>query len=78
MKTINKRTTIYIDPQLHRALRIKAMETDDSISNLIAEAIKIFLAEDAIDLDASQQRKNEPRLTFEQVVKSLLQKILKT
>ena len=71
MKTINKRTTIYIDPQLHRALRIKAMETEDSISNLIQEAIRISLAEDAIDLDAYQQRKNEPRLTFEQVVKSL-------
>ncbi len=71
MKTINKRTTVYIDPQLHRALRIKAMETDHSISDLIEGAIKLSLAEDAIDLAAYEQRKNEPRLTFEEVVKKL-------
>jgi hypothetical protein len=71
MKTMSKRTTIYIDPQLHRALRIKSAEMDSSISELIEKAIKISLAEDAIDLDAYQQRKNEPRLSFEEVVKKL-------
>jgi hypothetical protein len=71
MKTMSKRTTIYIDPQLHRALRIKSAEMDSSISELIEKAIKISLAEDAIDLAAYQQRKNEPRLSFEEVVKKL-------
>jgi hypothetical protein len=71
MKTISKRTTIYIEPHLHRALRIKAAETDDSISRLIEKAIKIALAEDAIDLAAYKDRKHEPRLTFEQVEKKL-------
>jgi hypothetical protein len=71
MKTISKRTTIYIDPQIHRALRIKSAEMDSSISELIEKAVKISLAEDAIDLAAYQQRKNEPRLPFEEVVKKL-------
>ena len=71
MKTISKRTTIYIDPQLHRVLRIKAAETDRSISQLVEKAVKISLAEDAIDLAAYEDRKHEPRLTFEEVVKKL-------
>jgi predicted transcriptional regulator len=71
MKSVSKRTTIYIDPQLHRALRIKAAETDDSMSDLIRQAIRISLAEDAIDLAAYEDRKHEPRLSFEDVTKKL-------
>ena len=70
-KTNTKRATIYLDSDLHRALRIKAAETDHSISGLIQEAIRISLAEDAIDLAAYEERKHEPRLTFEKVVKKL-------
>jgi predicted transcriptional regulator len=71
MKSVSKRTTIYIDPQLHRALRIKAAETDDSMSDLIRQAIRISLAEDAIDLAAYEDRKHEPRFSFEEVTKKL-------
>jgi len=71
MKTNTKRTTIYIDDDLHHALRVKAAETDHSMSDLIGEAVRISLAEDAIDLAAYEERKDEPRLTFEQVVKKL-------
>jgi len=71
MKTNTKRTTIYLDPQLHYALRIKAMETDNSMSELIEEAIKISLAEDSIDLVAFEERKKEPSLAFEDVLRSL-------
>jgi len=71
MKTKTKRTTIYLDPQLHHALRIKAMETENSMSELIEEAIKISLAEDSIDLAAFKKRKKEPSLSFEDVLKSL-------
>jgi hypothetical protein len=71
MKTNTKRTTIYLDNQLHRALRIKAMETENSMSELIEEAIKISLAEDSIDLAAFEERKNESSIAFENVLKSL-------
>jgi hypothetical protein len=71
MKTNVKRTTVYLEPQLHRALRIKAAQMNHSMSELIQDAIKISLAEDAIDLAAYEERKHEPRMTFEEVVKKL-------
>jgi predicted transcriptional regulator len=71
MKTNTKRTTIYLDPELHRALRIKAAETEHSLSELVEEAVKVSLAEDSIDLAAFQQRKTEPSLALEAVLKRL-------
>ncbi len=71
MKTNTNRTTIYLDKVLHHALRIKAAETDHTISELVEEAVKISLAEDSIDLAAFEERKSEPSLAFENVLKSL-------
>ncbi len=71
MKSNTKRTTIYLDPDLHRAIRLKAADTGRPMSALIQEAVKISLAEDAIDLAAYEDRKDEPRLTFEEVAKKL-------
>ena len=63
-KTNTKRATIYLDSDLHHALRIKAAETEHSMSELVQEAIKLSLAEDSIDLSAFEQRKEEPSLPF--------------
>ena len=71
MKANTKRTTIYMDSDLHHALRIKAAETEHSMSELVQEAIKLSLAEDSIDLAAFEQRKKEPSLPFEDVLKKL-------
>jgi len=71
MKTNTKRTTVYLDPELHHALRIKAAETEHSMSELVEEAIKISLAEDSIDLAAFDERRKEPSLAFEDVLKRL-------
>ena len=68
---MQKRATIYLDSQLHRALRLKAAETDRSISDLVNEAVKWSLAEDAEDLAAFQERAHEPNLLFEDVLKDL-------
>jgi len=75
MKSNTKRTTIYLDPDLHRAIRLKAAETGHPMSALIQEAVKMSLAEDAIDLAAYEERKDEPRLTFEEVAKKLRQAV---
>lgn len=66
-----RRSTIYLDPELHRALRIKAAETDRSISDLVGDAARSALAEDADDLQAFEERASEPDLLFETVVKAL-------
>jgi len=71
MNSKAKRATVYFDPQLHRALRIKAAETDRSISDLVNEAIRQSLTEDMEDLDAFKERAEEPNLAFEEVLKEL-------
>jgi hypothetical protein len=71
METPQKRATVYLDPAIHRALRLKAAETDRTISDLVNEAVKLSLLEDAEDLNAFDERASEPNLPFEDVVKEL-------
>ena len=71
MKAMQKRATVYFDPQLHRALRLKAAETERSLSELVNAAVRQSLAEDAEDLAAFEERAKEPSLAFEAVLKDL-------
>ena len=66
-----RRSTVYLDAELHRALRVKAAETDQSISELVNAAVRQTLAEDAEDLAAYRGRVKEPNLGFESVLKDL-------
>ena len=66
-----KRATVYFDPALHRALRVKAAETERSVSDLVNEAVQLSLVEDAEDLAAFDDRVREPSLPYEDVVKDL-------
>ena len=70
-ESTQKRATVYFEPHLHRALRLKAAETDRSISELVNDAVKEALAEDAEDLAAFEDRASEPDLRFEDVLKDL-------
>jgi hypothetical protein len=67
----SKRTTIYLDAETHRALKLKAIVAEKSISCLINEAVRRTLAEDAEDLAVFEERAHEPVLDFEEVVKDL-------
>jgi plasmid stability protein len=67
----SKRATVYFDAEIHRALRLRAAASDKSISDVVNEAVKSTLAEDAEDLAAFGERKREPNLDFEQFVKAL-------
>ncbi len=71
MKTTAKKSTIYFNPQIHKALRMKAAETDRSVSDIVNNAVRISLSEDAEDLAAFEARANEPNLSFEEVLKDL-------
>ena len=66
-----RRATVYLDPDLHRALRVKAAETDKSVSDLVNDAVRLNLAEDAEDLAAYRTRAKEPGLDLEKVLKDL-------
>lgn len=65
------RATIDFDADLHRAARMKAVETEKSVSDLVNAALRRSLAEDADDLAAFRARAKEPNLDFESVVKDL-------
>ncbi|HXK61714.1 MAG TPA: CopG family transcriptional regulator [Acidobacteriota bacterium] len=71
MKASMKRATVYFDPKIHKALRIKAAATDRSLSEIVNEAVRVALAEDAEDLEAFEKRANEPNLLFEEVLQDL-------
>jgi plasmid stability protein len=66
-----KRATVYLDPTLHRALRVKAAETDQSLSDLVNDAVRQSLSEDAADLAVFEARNRESALRFEDVLKDL-------
>ena len=66
-----RRSTIYLDPALHRALKLKSIAADRSVSDLVNEAVRVALLEDAEDLEALTERSSEPNLDFESAVRSL-------
>ena len=66
-----KRATVYFEEPIHKALRLKAAETDTSISDYVNNAVREALAEDADDLAAFRERADEPTIAFEDVVADL-------
>ncbi len=71
MSTLTKRSTVYFDPSIHSILKVKALESSRSISDLVNEAIRHELSEDAEDLEAFERRAAEPSISFEDLVKGL-------
>ncbi|MDE0838786.1 MAG: CopG family transcriptional regulator [Kiritimatiellae bacterium] len=71
MSTLTKRATVYLDPALHKALRLQSIETSRSVSELINDAVRDELAEDAQDLGMFDERAKEPTVDFEDFVKEL-------
>jgi hypothetical protein len=71
LTTQNKRTTIYLDPDLHKALRLKAVTISRSVTELINDAVRESLAEDAEDIASFEERKNESLISYDEMVKRL-------
>lgn len=61
----SKRVTVYFDPEIHRVLRLKSVETHRSMSDLVDDALREYLREDAEDLAALRARVNEPTIPYE-------------
>ena len=71
MVILNKRATIYLDPQIHRAIKLKAAETEQSISEIVNEALRHELLEDQEDLEAIKSTISEPTMSYETLLKKL-------
>ena len=66
-----RRATVYFEQDVHRALKLKAAVSDRSVSEMVNDAVRLALAEDAEDLEAFEERAAEPELLFEDFLKSL-------
>ena len=71
MSTLSKRSTVYFDPAIHQALRIKAASSHLSLSEIVDEAVRFQLAEDQEDLTAFEERANESEMSYEALLKDL-------
>ena len=71
MSELSKRSTVYFEPEIHQALRMKAASTHISVSEVVNEAVRIALREDQEDLIAFEQRVGEPILSYEELLKDL-------
>ncbi|MBI9084706.1 MAG: CopG family transcriptional regulator [Desulfobacterales bacterium] len=71
MATPAKRATIYLDPTIHKALKLKSVETSRSISDLVNSAVREALAEDAEDFAAFDERAGEALISYDEMVKRL-------
>jgi hypothetical protein len=65
------KTTVYLEPKIYRALKVKAATTDRTVSDLINAAVLEALREDALDLEAFEKRAKEPSRLFERVLQDL-------
>jgi len=71
MSEMSKRSTIYFEPAIHHALRVKAANTRQSVSEVVNEAVRLALREDAEDLSAFEERAAEPTMSYEALLKDL-------
>lgn len=71
MSNALKRATVYFDPKLHRALRVKSATAGTSISEIVSDAVRETLREDHEDLVAFAERASEKSLSYEQLLKKL-------
>ena len=71
MSNLSKRSTVYFDPAIHKALKSKAVSTETSLSELVDEAVRLLMSEDEEDLQDFSDRINEPAITYEALLKDL-------
>ena len=71
MNNPSKRSTVYFEPEIHQALRLKAAFTHRSVSDLVNEAVRTTLTEDQEDLAAYENRVSEPTISYEELLSDL-------
>ncbi len=71
MNEPSKRSTVYFEPEVHQALRLKAAYTHRSVSELVNEAVRNILYEDQEDLATYANRVSESTMTYEELLNDL-------
>ena len=71
MSNLSKRSTVYFEPNIHQALKMRAASSHLSVSELIDEAVRLLMREDQEDLAAVSERINEPEISYEDFLNDL-------
>ncbi|ORJ57566.1 CopG family transcriptional regulator [Geothermobacter hydrogeniphilus] len=71
MNSSSRRSTIYFDSEIHKAIKLKAAVTNKSLSELVNLAVRQMLKEDREDLTAFNDRVAEPTISYEQLLDEL-------
>jgi hypothetical protein len=71
MSELSKRSTVYFEPSIHQALKIRAASAQISVSELIDEAVRLMMSEDQEDLTAYSERKKEKEMSYESLLNDL-------
>lgn len=71
MSNLSKRSTVYFEPAIHQALKLRAASSEQSVSELVDEAVRLLMREDQDDLSAISERANEPELSYEEIINKL-------
>ena len=71
MSNLSKRSTVYFEPQIHQALKIRAASTEVSVSEIIDEAVRLLMKEDQEDLTAISNRVAEEEISYEALLDDL-------
>jgi len=71
MSNLSKRSTVYFEPAIHQALKIRAASTQNSISEIVDQAVRTLMLEDQEDLGAFTSRVNEPEWSYEELISDL-------
>ncbi len=71
MANLSKRSTIYFEPDIHQALKIKSATSNLSVSELVDEAVRLVMNEDQEDLAAFSQRADEKEISYEALLNDL-------
>ena len=71
MSNLSKRSTVYFDPMIHQALKMRAASSQSSVSELVDEALRLLMREDQEDLKAFSERANEPEISYEDLLDDL-------
>ncbi len=71
MSTLSKRSTVYFEPEVHQALKIRAASSHLSISEIVDEAVRVLMSEDQEDLKTFSERVSEPEISYEALLSDL-------
>jgi hypothetical protein len=73
VSNLSKRSTVYFDPAIHQALKLRAATSNLSLSELVDEAVRLLMLEDQEDLSAFADRINQPEMSYEALLNDLKQ-----